>query len=165
MGVQGPIEPGKAIMICYAALTFGDLASGFISQLMRSRKKVLYIFYTFTFISLVLYFNAYGISVAAFYTICGLMGFSVGFWAIFVTVAAEQFGTNLRATAATTVPNYARGLLPVISLVFTGLQSAFSFSYLQSGLITGIICIALAFIFAFSMQETFGKDLDYVEET
>lgn len=165
MGVQGPIEPGKAIMICYAALTFGDLASGFISQLMRSRKKVLYIFYTLTLISLILYFNAYGISVAAFYTICGLMGFSVGFWAIFVTVAAEQFGTNLRATAATTVPNYARGLLPVISLVFGGLQTTFGFSYLHSGLITGLICIALAFVFAFSMKETFGKDLDYVEET
>lgn len=165
MGVQGAIDPGKAIMICYAALTFGDLASGFISQLMRSRKKVLYIFYTFTLISVILYFNAYGVSVAAFYTICGLMGFSVGFWAIFVTVAAEQFGTNLRATAATTVPNYARGLLPVISIVFTSLQSALGFSYLHSGLITGLICIALAFVFAFSMKETFGKDLDYVEET
>lgn len=163
MGVQGPINPGKAIMICYAALTFGDLASGYLSQLMRSRKKVLYIFYTLVLISVVLYFNMYGASVGLFYTICGIMGFSVGFWAIFVTVAAEQFGTNLRATAATTVPNYARGMLPVISLVFGGLQSA-GLSYLQSGLATGIICIVLAFGFAYSMEETFGKDLDYVEE-
>lgn len=163
MGVQGPINPGKAIMICYAALTFGDLASGYLSQLMRSRKKVLYIFYTLVLISVVLYFNMYGASVGLFYTICGIMGFSVGFWAIFVTVAAEQFGTNLRATAATTVPNYARGMLPVISLVFGGLQSA-GLSYLQSGLATGIICIILAFGFAYSMEETFGKDLDYVEE-
>ncbi|WP_109698297.1 MFS transporter [Chitinophaga deserti] len=163
MGVQGPINPGKAIMICYAALTFGDLASGYLSQLMRSRKKVLYIFYTLVLISVVLYFNMYGASVGLFYTICGIMGFSVGFWAIFVTVAAEQFGTNLRATAATTVPNYARGMLPVISLVFGGLQSA-GLSYLQSGLATGVICIVLAFGFAYSMEETFGKDLDYVEE-
>ena len=163
MGVQGPINPGKAIMICYAALTFGDLASGYLSQIMRSRKKVLYIFYTLVLISVVLYFNLYGASVQLFYTVCGVMGFSVGFWAIFVTVAAEQFGTNLRATAATTVPNYARGMLPVISLVFGGLQTA-GFSYLQSGLATGVICIVLAFGFAYSMEETFGKDLDYVEE-
>lgn len=164
MGVKGPIDPGKAIMICYAALTFGDLASGYISQLLRSRKKVLYIFYTLVLISVILYFNAHGVSVAAFYTICGLMGFSVGFWAIFVTVAAEQFGTNMRATAATTAPNYARGLLPVISLLFTGLQTSLGFTYLQSGLITGIICIVLAFVFALTMKETFGKDLDYVEQ-
>ncbi|MGE7776767.1 MFS transporter [Chitinophaga sp. NPDC101104] len=163
MGVQGPINPGKAIMICYAALTFGDLASGYLSQIMRSRKKVLYIFYTLVLISVVLYFNLYGASVQLFYTVCGVMGFSVGFWAIFVTVAAEQFGTNLRATAATTVPNYARGMLPVISLVFGGLQTA-GLSYLQSGLATGVICIVLAFGFAYSMEETFGKDLDYVEE-
>lgn len=164
MHVQGDIDPGKAIMICYAALTVGDFASGYISQLMRSRKKVLYIFYTLLLVAVVLYFSAHGISAAAFYTICGLMGFSVGFWAIFVTVAAEQFGTNLRATAATTVPNYARGLLPVISIVFGGLQTSFGLSYLQSGLVTGLICTGLAFVAAFMMKETFGKDLDYVEE-
>lgn len=163
MGVQGNIDPGKAIMICYAALTVGDFASGYLSQLIRSRKKVLYIFYTLLCGAVVLYFNAHGVSAAAFYTICGLIGFSVGFWAIFVTVAAEQFGTNLRATAATTVPNFARGLLPLISIVFGGLQTAFGLSYLQSGLITGILCIFLAFAAAFMMKETFGKDLDYVE--
>ncbi len=164
MNVQGPIDPGKAIMICYAALTVGDFASGYISQVIRSRKKVLYLFYTLLTICLILYFNAHGISVAAFYTICGLMGFSVGFWAIFVTVAAEQFGTNLRATAATTVPNYARGMLPLITLVFTGMQTGLGLNYLQSGLFAGVLCIVLAFIFAFSMKETFGKDLNYVEE-
>ncbi|QEH43464.1 MFS transporter [Chitinophaga sp. XS-30] len=165
MGVQGNIDPGKAIMICYAALTVGDFASGYLSQLIRSRKKVLYIFYTLLCGAVVLYFNAHGVSAAAFYTICGLIGFSVGFWAIFVTVAAEQFGTNLRATAATTVPNFARGLLPLISIVFGGLQTAFGLSYLQSGFVTGILCICLAFAAAFMMTETFGKDLDYVEES
>lgn len=165
MGVQGNIDPGKAIMICYAALTVGDFASGYLSQLIRSRKKVLYIFYTLLCGAVVLYFNAHGVCAAAFYTICGLIGFSVGFWAIFVTVAAEQFGTNLRATAATTVPNFARGLLPLISIVFGGLQTAFGLSYLQSGLVTGILCIFLAFAAAFMMRETFGKDLDYVEES
>lgn len=164
MGVRGNIDPGKAIMICYAALTVGDFASGYLSQLIRSRKKVLYIFYTLLCGAVLLYFNAHGISAAAFYAICGLIGFSVGFWAIFVTVAAEQFGTNLRATAATTVPNFARGLLPLISIVFGGLQTAFGLSYLQSGLVTGILCICLAFAAAFMMRETFGKDLDYVEE-
>ncbi|MGX5819427.1 MFS transporter [Chitinophaga lutea] len=163
MGVQGPIDPGKAIMICYAALTVGDLASGYLSQVLRSRKKVLYIFYALVVITIILYFSAYGASQTAFYAICGLMGFSVGFWAIFVTVAAEQFGTNLRATAATTIPNYARGMLPVISLFFGFLQTGIGMTYLQSGLVTGLVSVGLAFAFAVSMPETFGKDLDYVE--
>lgn len=164
MNVDGAIDPGKAIMVCYAALTVGDFASGYLSQILRSRKKVLYIFYTLLLINVILYFNAYNVSATTFYTICGFMGFSVGFWAIFVTVAAEQFGTNLRATAATTAPNYARGMLPIMSILFNGLQGTFGFTYLQSGLFTGILCIVLAFAFAFSMKETFGKDLNYVEE-
>lgn len=164
MNVDGIIDPGKAIMVCYAALTVGDFASGYLSQILRSRKKVLYIFYTLLLINVILYFNAYNVSATTFYTICGFMGFSVGFWAIFVTVAAEQFGTNLRATAATTAPNYARGMLPIMSILFNGLQGTFGFTYLQSGLFTGILCIVLAFAFAFSMKETFGKDLNYVEE-
>lgn len=164
MGVEGNIDPGKAIMICYACLTLGDLASGYLSQVLKSRKKVLYIFYSLTLIAVLLYFRANGVSETLFYSIIGLMGFSVGFWAIFVTVAAEQFGTNFRATAATTVPNFARGMLNVISLLFVMLQkSVFGLSYLQSGLITGLICIAIAFIAAFWIDETFGKDLNYVE--
>ncbi|WP_295118778.1 MFS transporter [uncultured Chitinophaga sp.] len=165
MGVEGSIDPGRAIMICYACLTLGDLASGYISQVMKSRKKVLYIFYTLTLISVLLYFRAYGVSETVFYSIIGLMGFSVGFWAIFVTVSAEQFGTNVRATAATTVPNFARGMLNIISLLFVMLQkTVFGLSYLQSGLITGLVCIAIAFIAAIRIDETFGKDLNYVEK-
>lgn len=164
MGVQGSIDPGKAIMICYACLTLGDFASGYISQLMKSRKKVLYIFYSLTLISVLLYFSAAGTSATGFYSIIGFMGFSVGFWAIFVTVSAEQFGTNMRATAATTVPNFARGMLNVISIMFLSMQSTFGMSYLRSGLVTGLICIAIAFIAAILIKETFGKDLNYVED-
>ncbi|ATL47467.1 MFS transporter [Chitinophaga caeni] len=167
LGVQGKIEPGKAIMICYAALTIGDFASGALSQYLKSRKKVLYIFYALTLASIIIYFSAHGVSTTAFYCICGLLGFSVGFWAIFVTVAAEQFGTNYRAMAATTAPNYARGMLNVITPVFLSLQTVlegrFNSSYLASGLITGLICMAVAFIAALTSDETFGKELNYVE--
>lgn len=163
MNVQGAIDPGKAVMICYASLTFGDLVSGYVSQLMRSRKKVLYIFYTLTLLSIIAYFSAYGVSTALFYTICGFIGFSTGFWAIFVTIAAENFGTNLRATAATTIPNFARGMLNVITLLFVGLQQI-GMDYLKSGLVTGLVCLGLAFAFSLSLEETFGKDLDYMEE-
>ncbi|RAI99763.1 MFS transporter [Chitinophaga skermanii] len=166
--VKGTVDPGKAIMICYAALTFGDLASGAISQWLKSRKKVLYIFYTMTLVSVLLYFSAHGVSVTTFYAICGLLGFSVGFWAIFVTMAAEQFGTNFRAMAATTAPNYARGMLNLITPIFlylqVGLKDYFGSPYLASGLITGLLCILIAFVAAITSKETFGKDLDYVEE-
>ena len=95
------------------------------------------------------------------YFICAGLGFATGFWAIFVTMAAEQFGTNLRATAATTVPNMVRGSLPLIILLFKWLRE--SMSYSTAGLITGIVVMIVAVIAAVGARETYGKDLNYVE--
>ncbi|MCE1227370.1 MAG: MFS transporter, partial [Geobacteraceae bacterium] len=110
LGVTGAISAGNAVMYCYLGLVAGDLLSGILSQLLKSRKKVVLLFLIITVVAVVVYFMAGGVSAEAFYGICGLLGFGIGYWAIFVTIAAEQFGTNLRATVATTVPNFVRGM-------------------------------------------------------
>jgi MFS transporter, putative metabolite:H+ symporter len=160
--IADPVQPGKAVMYAYAAISIGDLLIGFVSQWFRSRKKALFLFYGITVVFIVLFFMQTNGSAAQMYWLCAGLGFGTGFWAIFVTMAAEQFGTNLRATAATTVPNMVRGSLPLITLLFYALQQ--QFSYITSGWITGIVVMIIAFIAAFFTEETFGKDLNYVEE-
>ncbi|HVI48204.1 MAG TPA: MFS transporter [Chitinophaga sp.] len=161
MHVNGTINPGDAIAFCYAGLTLGDFTTGLVSQLWRSRRKVMLLFLALTGVMVTVYLNLHGAEKWLFYAVCFAMGFSVGFWAIFVTIAAESFGTNLRATVATTVPNFARGMLPLISLLFVQVQKKFTF--LQSGAIVAVICIGIALITAWKIEETFGKDLNYLE--
>ena len=118
MNINENVDPGKAIMYAYAAISIGDILIGFISQWLKSRKKALYIFYAITAIFMVLFFIQKGELHAQMYFICAGLGFGTGLWAIFVTMGAEQFGTNLRATAATTIPNMVRGSLPLIIILF-----------------------------------------------
>jgi putative MFS transporter len=162
MGVQGAVDPGKSVMFAYAAISIGDIAVGLLSQYLKSRKKALFIFYGLTAIGMVWFFNLHDQSVNSLYAAAALLGFGTGFWAIFVTMAAEQFGTNIRATAATTVPNMVRGALIPISLLFTWLQG-FN-NYVTSGWITGIVVMVIGVISALLAEETFHKDLNYVEE-
>lgn len=162
MGINGKIDPGKAIMFAYAAISLGDIVVGLISQWFKSRKKALFLFYALTAIGIVWYFNLEGKSPNSMYAACALLGFGTGFWAIFVTMAAEQFGTNIRATVATTVPNVVRGALNLVSLLFVGLQS--SLGYVKSGLVTGIVVMVIAVVAAILSEETFHKDLNYIEE-
>ncbi|MFN2457869.1 MAG: MFS transporter [Chitinophagaceae bacterium] len=161
MGIKEDIFPGKAIMYAYAAISIGDILIGLLSQWLRSRKKALYIFYAITAIFIALFFLQDGGTDDQMYWICAGLGFGTGFWAIFVTMAAEQFGTNLRATAATTVPNMVRGSLPLIILLFKWLRGYVD--YVTAGLITGIIVMTITVIAAAFTKETFGKDLKYVE--
>ncbi|HEV8286195.1 MAG TPA: MFS transporter [Chitinophagaceae bacterium] len=160
-GIKEDVSPGKAIMFAYAAISVGDVFIGFVSQWLKSRKKALYIFYGITAIFIALFFLQKNGSAAQMYILCAGLGFGTGFWAIFVTMAAEQFGTNLRATAATTVPNMVRGSLPLIILFFKGLRG--SMDYITAGLITGIVVMIIAVVSAIFTEETFGKDLNYVE--
>ncbi len=162
MGVKDPIRPGDAVAFCYAGLVLGDFASGLLSQILQSRRKVMLIFLGLTAVCVFFYLNLHGADKSLFYTVCFILGFSVGFWAIFVTIAAESFGTNLRATVAITVPNFARGMLPLISLLFTGAQHYLT--YLQSGAVVAVLCIAIALVASYTVEETFGKDLNYVED-
>jgi MFS transporter, putative metabolite:H+ symporter len=159
------IESGRAIMFAYAAIGTGDILVGLVSQYFKSRKKALYLFYFFTIVSVVIFFSGLIKSDAAMYAACAALGFSTGFWAIFVTMGAEQFGTNLRATAATTVPNMVRGLLLPMNLMFLDLfQKTWGWSLIKSGIVTGCIVMAITLVAAYFTEETFHKDLNYVEE-
>jgi MFS family permease len=158
------IDSGKSIMYAYAAIAIGDILIGLVSQYFESRKKALYIYYGLTIISGIFYFSPWNNSDTSMYAACTALGFSTGFWAIFVTMGAEQFGTNLRATAATTIPNMVRGSLPLINLTFVGLfQETFKWSMVQSAMVTGVIVMSITLIAAWFTEETFHKDLNYIE--
>ena len=161
-GFSEEVMPKKSTMFAYAAIAIADIMVGLISHWLKSRKKVLFIFYGLTVISIGFYFTQQNGTAASMYMICAAMGFSVGFWAIFVTMAAEQFGTNLRSTATTTVPNMVRGALPLMFLLFKTLQSVTG-NYITAGWITGLVVMAISFTAAWFTEETFGKDLNYVE--
>lgn len=162
LGIQGAVTAGNAVMYCYLGLVFGDLASGLISQLLQSRKQAVFIFLAITVAAVAAYFLAGGVSAVTFYMICVALGFGIGYWAIFVTIAAEQFGTNLRATVATTVPNFVRGMTVPITTLFLLLRDYLG---LQLGAImVGVLTLAIALYSLWRLQETFHKDLDYFEE-
>ncbi|MCS6933533.1 MAG: MFS transporter [Chitinophagales bacterium] len=161
LGVRGTVESGIAIMYAYSGITVGDFAAGYLSQILRSRRKALVSFLLITALGFVLYFTARGASAAYFYAIITLIGFGTGFWAVVVTNAAEQFGTNLRNTVATTVPNFIRGSLPVLMLLYKGLQTLLP--PLQSAAVVAALCIAVPLLAVYYSAETYGKDLEYVE--
>lgn len=165
MGIVDKIDPGKSIMYAYVGISIGDVLIGFISQWLRSRKKALYVFYAITIVFMILFFTTqWNGSAERMYWICAGLGFGTGFWAIFVTMGAEQFGTNLRATAATTIPNMVRGMLTVLILpLFQGLRHITG-DYITGGWITAIILMAITLTAMISSKETFGKDLNFVEE-
>ena len=161
---ENKIESGRAIMYAYAAIAIGDILVGLVSQYFKSRKKALYLFYFFTIVSGIYFFSGAIKNDAAMYAACAALGFSTGFWAIFVTMGAEQFGTNLRATAATTIPNMVRGSLPLINLMFVNwFQNINGWSFVNSAIVTGIVVMAITLIAAYFTEETFHKDLNYVE--
>jgi putative MFS transporter len=159
--LQGAIDPARAVMFAYVGISVGDILIGLLSQALQSRKKALFIFYGFTIISLVFFFMQEGGTVESMYWICACLGFGTGFWAIFITMAAEQFGTNLRATAATTAPNMVRGSLVLITALHELLTP--SQGFVHAAAITGVIVMSISVIAAFFTKETFGKDLAFVE--
>lgn len=166
LGVQGfeTIAAGKAIAWCYGGLVFGDIASGLLSQWLKSRKKVMYLFLTFNLIMVFMFLNAFGISASTFYLLCFIMGFSVGYWVLFVTIAAEQFGTNIRATVTTTVPNFVRGSLPLIIIIYGFFRdTVFEGDILKSAMIVGTLLSVISILALWKLKETFHTDLNYSE--
>ena len=158
------LDSGRSIMFAYVGISIGDIAIGLVSQYFKSRKKALLIFYIICIICLFIFFSSINNSDLAMYFICAALGFSTGFWAIFITMGAEQFGTNLRATAATTIPNMVRGSLPLINLLFLSyFQKNLHWSLIYSGIITGILVMGVTMIAYYYTKETFHKDLNYVE--
>lgn len=161
MGLPG-IKAGDAIMYAYIGIAFGDLASGLVSQLLKSRKKALLIFLLMTvFFTILYYFLAFK-SLFAFYTLAVCVGFSTGYWAVFMTSAAELYGTNIRATVTTTAPNFVRGAVVLLNSGFVFFNGVTG-NNISSSIILGVITFTLAFLALWRIEETFGKDLDYTE--
>ena len=156
------LNPGKAIMWAYIGISAGDLLSGFISHWFKSRKKAILWMMAFTLVGLYLMlFSGYK-SETTYYFYCTWLGLGTGYWAMFITVSAEQFGTNIRSTAATTIPNMVRGMLIPMNFLFYYLISG-SKNVIQSAVIVGIIAFALGIYSTFTISETHGKDLDFIE--
>jgi putative MFS transporter len=161
IGVTGPVAAGTAVAFCYSGITLGSFASGILSQIWRSRRKVVLLFILGTLAGVAFYLTVRGLTPTAFYLLAGYLGLMAGYWAVFVTIAAEQFGTNLRATVATTVPNFVRGAVPLITGSFAFLRG--SLGYVGSAWAVGGACIVLALVSLMGMAETAGRDLDFLE--
>jgi MFS transporter, putative metabolite:H+ symporter len=161
MGLVPVPRPPTALFFCYMGLALGDVVAGVISQHLRSRKRTFALFLGFSVGAIALYVLAGRQSHDWFYFCCFVLGLGAGYWALFVTSASELFGTNLRATATTTAPNFVRGALVPISLAFEAL--AHSQGVLTAAIIVGAACFVLAGLALFGFEETFGRDLDFVE--
>ena len=159
-GIVG-VNAGNAIMLCYIGLTVGDFGSGYISQKIKSRKIAIAGFMLSALVLSIMYGALSGASSTMFYLVCFLIGVSCGYWALFITVAAEQFGTNIRSTAASTVPNFVRGMVVPMSAGFIALKP--SFGLLGAAAIVGALVFAAGLIALWKLEETFHKDLDYIE--
>jgi MFS family permease len=163
LNVSEPVSVAKAGLAVAIGLAIGDLASGLLSQWLKSRKRALGAFLAGLAALTTTFLGVHGLSTPIFYTICFGLGIFAGYWAVFVTVAAEQFGTNLRSTAATTVPNFVRGSLVALNTVFTALHVRAGLPVIESAALIGVTVFATGFIALWGLQETYGKDLDYVE--
>jgi MFS transporter, putative metabolite:H+ symporter len=162
MGMEEPPKDARmSIMMAYIGITIGDVASGLLSQYLKSRKKVLTIFISLTLIFSIVYFLFAAQSLFMFYTIVLLIGFSTGYWAVFMSSAAELFGTNIRATVTTTAPNFVRGSVLLMTPLYQILKG--SLQTISAAIIVGVIIFAIAYWALYKLDETFTKDLDYVE--
>lgn len=163
LGIPGGINPGDAIMWGYIGISVGDIFSGILSHLLKSRRQSILIMMGFTLISVVWILSGTIHTANMYYFMCCWFGFGTGYWAMFVTIGAEQFGTNIRSTAATTIPNMVRGMVILMTISFEGLMGMGQ-SALVSAAIVGFVSFALGIYSTWSIPETHGRDLDFVEE-
>jgi MFS family permease len=161
--VSGKVSVADCVMFAYLGLSVGDLLSGVLSQVFKNRKKVIFGYLLANLVLVFLYLFARNISAGTFYFLCFLLGAATGYWALFVTIAAEQFGTNMRSVVTNTVPNFVRGAVVPITLSFKFLEANLIDTVLAA-VIVGSVCMILALWGNFQVHETFGKDLDFVEK-
>ena len=161
LGLHPEPRPATALMFAYAGCAVGDVISGLVSQWLGSRRRALAIFLGLTAVAVILYFTIGGTSSTVFYAMCTLLGATAGYWAVFVTTAAEQFGTNLRATVATTTPNFVRGSAVLLAIGFQELSGPLGI--VGAAAAVGVFAIGVAILGLIGLRETFGVDLDFVE--
>ena len=162
LNATGPLVAGVAIMYTYIGISLGDIVAGLLAQFTKSRRFTILFFLLFSLSTVIYYLNSYGITPQSFSWLAFVMGLGVGYWATFVTIASEQFGTNIRATVTTTVPNFVRGSVIPITFIF-------EFFVQQSNIITAayitmFLLTAIALFALWRLKETFNKDLNYLEE-
>jgi MFS transporter, putative metabolite:H+ symporter len=162
LGVIGEVTPGGAVLVYYAATTLGDLLSGLLSQRLHSRRRAVAIFYVFCALGVAAYLSGIARTPGAFYAICAWLGFATGFWAVMVTMAVEQFGTDLRATAATSVPTFVRAAAVPMTLTFLALRQ--NLGIVGAAALVGTIAFSLATFALWRQAETYGRDLDFLED-
>jgi hypothetical protein len=160
--IKVEIRPGLSVMWCYVGLAAGDLSSGFISNRLQSRRKTVALLMGLTFVESIVYLYGGISSASAIYLLTACLGFGIGYWAIFATIGAEQFGTNLRATAATTIPNFVRGTVVIMTTLYGILKPVVH--ELHAAAIIGLVCFAAGFYSIARMPETHDRDLDFIEE-
>jgi MFS family permease len=161
-GVSNVIT-GNAVMYFYIGTSFGDFMSGYMSQVFRSRIKIIFFYLSITVVAVPMYLFIPFSDPSLFYWICAFLGLASGYWAVFVTIASEQFGTNIRSTVTTTVPNFVRGALVLLTLCLNFFWKTLEFDLILSCLFVGIISVAIAFYALSKLEETYHKDLGYVE--
>jgi len=161
MGMTEIPVAGQAVMWCYMGASLGSLACGTLSQVWRTRTGVVRLTMVAAAVFIALYFLVAGLSLPIFYGVCFLLGLSCGYWAVFVLMASELFGTNIRATAATTVPNFVRGSVVLVTMLFQWLT--LSLGIQASAMVVGALTLVIAFVALSRIEDTYGKDLDYVE--
>lgn len=165
LGMENPPKNARlAMTLAYVGITVGDIASGVMSQRLKSRKKSLLAFLSLAVIFIIGYFTIAKNSEEMFYTLVILIGFATGYWAVFMATASELFGTNLRATVTTSVPNFVRGGTILITTMFQFFGSFESIGTIWSAVIVGLIIFALGFWAWSRLEETYHKDLNYIEE-
>ncbi len=162
MGLDKPINAGKAVMFAFSGQVAGNLVSGFLSQYLRSRKKAMLVFILLSLSLVLVYLLAPIQSGTMLYVVCACLGFSSGYWTLFITVAAELFGSNLRATVATTIPNFVRATVIPLTALFALFKDHTGIIY--SALIVGLLAYILALVALYNLEETFTKEMDYTEE-
>ncbi len=159
--VVGDVVVSRAILFCYLGLCFGDFSSGIISQILQSRKKGIFIYLILMFFLVCFYCFSSGLTSAQFYLLCLSLGFFTGYWATFITLVAESFGTNIRATAVTTISNFVRGAVIPLTLTLQFLKNYLSLSI--SVFVIGLCVFSVSFFALRSIGDTFGKNLDYTQ--
>jgi len=162
LGMTEAPATGKAVLYCYIGLVLGDLCSGLVSQALKSRKKAIGLFILLTAVFSEMFLSLNGATPDRLYLMAIPLGFAVGYWAVFVTSAAEQFGTNLRATVATSAPNFVRGAVIPMTMMFEFLKTPLGIT--QSAFVVGVFVIFVSLVSLIGLEETFSKDLDYFEE-
>ncbi|QDW25056.1 MFS transporter [Pedobacter sp. KBS0701] len=161
LGAKELLNAGTGIMYTYFGIAIGDVVCGFLAQVLKSRRKTVLIFQSLSVITVIVYLTSTGLTESSFILICLFMGFAVGYWATFVTIAAEQFGTNIRSTVTTTAPNFVRGALIPITLVFEFFVHRYnivSAGFIVMGIVTVIAMISVVYL-----KESFNKELNYLE--